>query len=142
MKITLNPFENAKRTAQGAGGVSPAIIEEMAQDITDINAQLEELAGAYSTTEHETGKKWIDGKPIFTRVINYTGALSNTAVTLASNIDYIDNIINAVCIAENVAEGFSPIVVWLDNTDLKGRSAGNYQSQLLHIVIEYTKPTA
>jgi hypothetical protein len=96
---------------------------------------------AYSYDEVDTGKKWIDGKPIFTRVINYTGALSNTAATLASNIDYIDNIINAVCVADNVSEGFSPIVVWLDNTDLKGRTAGNYSSQLLHIVIEYTKPT-
>ena len=54
MKKTLNPFENAKRIANGAGGASPAIIEEMqeeisilgsqnsqqAQDITDIKAQL------------------------------------------------------------------------------------------------------
>ena len=95
----------------------------------------------FSTNEVDTGKKWIDGKPIFTKVINYTGALSNTAVTLASNIDYIDNITNAVCIADNVSEGFSPIVVWLDNTDLKGRSESNYSSQLLYIVIEYTKPT-
>lgn len=96
---------------------------------------------AYSTTENKTGRKWIDNKPIFRRVINYTGALNNTAATLASNIDYIDNITNAVCVADNVAEGFSPIVVWLDGTDLKGRTAGNYASQLLHIVIEYTKPT-
>lgn len=96
---------------------------------------------SYSTTEVKTGRKWIDGKPLYTRVINYTGALDNTAKTLASNIDYIDNVTNAVCIADNVAEGFSPIVVWLDNTNLKGRTAGNYASQLLHIVIEYTKPT-
>ena len=95
----------------------------------------------FSSDEVDTGKKWIDGKPIFTRVINYTGALNDTATTLASNIDFIDNIINAVCVADNVSEGFSPIVVWLDNTDLKGRTAGVYQSQLLHIVIEYTKPT-
>ena len=95
---------------------------------------------SYSMDEIATAKKWIDGRPIFTRVINYTGPLSNTAVTLASDIDYIDNIIDAICVADNVAEGFSPIVVWLDNTNLMGRTAGNYQSQLLHIVIEYVKP--
>lgn len=54
MKTTLNPFENAKRTANGTGGFSPSVIEEMqaeisvlgsenasqAQDITDINDNL------------------------------------------------------------------------------------------------------
>lgn len=54
MKTTLNPFENAKRTANGTGGFSPSVIEKMqaeisvlgsenasqAQDITDINAKL------------------------------------------------------------------------------------------------------
>lgn len=37
MKTTLNPFENAKRTAQGTGGgVSPAVIEEI-QAETGVN---------------------------------------------------------------------------------------------------------
>lgn len=95
----------------------------------------------YSTTEHKTGRKWIDGKDIYERIVDYTGALDNAGGIIASNIDYIDNITNAVCVADNVSEGFSPIVVWLDNTELKGRTEANYSSQLLHIVIEYTKPT-
>lgn len=126
----------APATAETLGGVKVGNGLNVASDGT-----LSIAGGVYSTDEVDTGKKWIDGKPIFTRVINYTGALSNTAVTLASNIDYIDNITNAVCVADNVSEGFSPIVVWLDNIELKGRTAGNYASQLLHIVIEYTKPT-
>ena len=97
---------------------------------------------AYSTTEHKTGRKWVDGKDIYEKVIDFTGALGNTAVTLASDIDYISDIINGVCIADNVAEGISPIVLWLDGTNLKGRTAGNYATQLLHIVIEYTKTGA
>lgn len=82
-KCTLNPFANAKRTAQGTGGgVSPAVIEEMqeeisilgsqnetqAQDIADIKTALEGLAGAitpYSTDEQATGVKWTDGKMIY-----------------------------------------------------------------------------
>lgn len=95
----------------------------------------------YSTTEHKTGRKWIDGSDIYERVIDYTGALSDTAVTIASNIDYIADIISGSCVADAVSEGMSPIVLWLDNTDLKGRTVANYSSQLLHIVIEYTKPT-
>ena len=155
-KTTLNPFENAKRS--GIGGVSPSVIEEMqeeisvlgsqnksqAHDITDIKAQLEELAGAYSTTEHKTGRKWIDGEDIYEKVIEYEGALGDTAATLASDIDYISNIVNALCISDGVensyACSFSPITVWIDGTNnLKGRSLGNFTSQSLHIVIEYTK---
>jgi len=96
---------------------------------------------AYSTTEHKIGRKWIDGKDIYEKIIDYTGALSTTATTLSSGINYISNIIDARCIADNGTEGISPITVWLDGTDLKGRTVGNFSSQLLHIVIEYTKPT-
>lgn len=100
------------------------------------------ISGApYSTTEHKTGRKWINGKDIYEKIIDYTGALSTSTTTLASNIDYIDNIIDAKCIADNGHEGFSPIVVFIDDTNLKGRTVGNFSSQLLHIVIEYTKPT-
>ena len=95
---------------------------------------------AYSAIEVDTGATWINGEKIYRRVIDYTGALSNTAVTLASNIDYIGNIIHADCVSDTVGEGYSPIVAWLDGTNLKGRTAGNYASQLLHIVIDYIKP--
>ena len=147
---SLHPYimNDRLKKATGSGGIGNIPIASAetlgvvkAGDGVTIDADGAISGISYSTTEVKTGKKWIDGKPIFTRVINYTGALSNTAVTLASNIDYIDNITNAVCVADNVSEGFSPIVVWLDNTDLKGRTAGNYASQLLYIVIEYTKPT-
>lgn len=147
---SLHPYimDARLKKATGSGGIGNIPIASAdtlgvvkAGDGVTIDADGAISGISYSTTEIKTDRKWIDGKPIYTRVINYTGALTNTAATLASNIDYIDNITNAVCIADNVSEGFSPIVVWLDNTDLKGRTAGNYASQLLHIVIEYTKPT-
>ena len=99
---------------------------------------------AYSTTEHKTGRKWIDGEDIYEKVFEYEGALGDTAATLASDIDYMSNIVNAICISDGVensyACSFSPITVWIDSTNnLKGRSLGNFTSQLLHIVIEYTK---
>lgn len=76
MKTTLNPFENAKRTAQGTGGVSPSVIEEIQAEITVLGSQLEELAGAYSTTEHKTGRKWIDGKDIYEKVVTLAEPLT------------------------------------------------------------------
>lgn len=45
MKTTLNPFENAKRTANGTGGgVSPAVIEEMQAEISILGSQNETQA--------------------------------------------------------------------------------------------------
>ena len=38
--------------------------------------------GEYSTTEVDTGKKWIDGKTVYRRV--FTGTCSNTANTRAN----------------------------------------------------------
>ncbi len=93
----------------------------------------------FSTVEKNTGRKWIDGKDIYEKIIDYTGALGSTATELSSGIDYISNIIDARCIADNGVEGVSAITVWLDGTVLKGRALGNFSSQLLHIVIEYTK---
>lgn len=114
MKTTLNPFENAKRTAQGTGGVSPSVIEEIqaeitvlgsqnetqAQDIVNIKAQLEELAGAYSTTEHKIGRKWVDGKDIFEKVvpINLT-AVEDSTVTIGTGYNYIETMLHSVFIA-------------------------------------------
>ncbi len=48
---------------------------------------------SYSTTEQKTGGVWIDGKPIYRKVVNF-GALLNTAnKTVAHNIANIDKIV-------------------------------------------------
>lgn len=45
MKTTLNPFENAKRTANGTGGgVSPSVIEEIQAEISVLGSQNETQA--------------------------------------------------------------------------------------------------
>lgn len=97
MKTTLNPFENAKRTAQGTGGgVSPAVIEEMQEEISVLGSQLEELAGAYSTTEHKTGRKWIDGRDIYERTIELSiTSLEDSSTVIATNIDYVDVLVDS-----------------------------------------------
>lgn len=87
MKTTLNPFENAKRTAQGTGGgVSPAVIEEMQAEISVLGSQLEELAGAYSTTEHKTGRKWTDGKDIYEKTIHASDVTLTTTEVIDATI--------------------------------------------------------
>lgn len=168
MKTTLNPFENAKRTAQGTGGgVSPAVIEEMqaeisilgsqnetqAQDITDIKTQLEELAGAYSTTEHKTGKKWIDDKDIYSKTIDVKTLMSNNQNL---TVDFVCDVLltvhgyakksNAsIQIPYMSGDGASLVSVYYDNANSKlhiqcGGDFTSYNGEA-YITLEYTKAT-
>lgn len=151
-KTTLNPFENAKRTREEGGGVSPAIIEELqteisvlgsenasqAQDITDIKAQLTELASAYSTTEHKTGRKWIDGKDIFEKVVTLVTPLtvsrsgSDTGIAPFHDtmIDVKGNASNGACI--NFMEFIQDSTIHL---------ACSNDFAVNNIIFTYTKPT-
>lgn len=103
MKTTLNPFENAKRTAQGAGGVAPAIIEEMqeqisvlgsqnsqqAQDIADIKEALLNIHDynfPTDSTEVDTGKTWSDGDKIFVKKISGSFGQYSTITTGVKHI--------------------------------------------------------
>ena len=159
MKKTLNSFENAKRIANGAGGgVSPTVIEEMqeeisilgsqnthqAQDITDIKAQLTELAGAYSTTEHKTGRKWIDGKDIYEKVVVLESAITvgtNWTNLRVSNAD-IDVMIHANGLHEDGS--FYPLILDLHNSaqasTLYAKASASIDVSTL--ILNYTKTGA
>lgn len=169
MKKTLNPFENAKRIANGAGGVAPAIIEEMqeeisilgsqnetqAQDITDIKAQLTELASAYSTTEHKTGRKDIDGKDIYERTFINVQLKNNNTTEIATLSD-IYSVVKIWGTAQNNTEldglnarplpfaGSSSNDIRLDVTNNKLRAVtfSDWSSYTASITIEYTKTGA
>ena len=158
MKTTLNPFENAKRTAQGTGGVSPSVIEEMqseisilgsqnetqAQDITDIKAQLEELAGAYSTTEHKTGRKWIDGKDIYEKVVVLESAV--TVGTSWSDLGVANSEFDTMIHANGLhSDGsFFPLILDLHNstqaTTLFAKASAS--CDVSKLVLNYTKTGA
>lgn len=78
MNVTLNPYENAKRTTKG--GNIPQHIEE------DIERAL--LGNhVYSTIERECGD-WIDGKTMYEVVSHYEGAWnSRVGRDLVDNVD-------------------------------------------------------
>lgn len=83
MKTTLNPFENAKRIANGAGGGSATIPPATADTIggvkigEGINVTEDGTIStstytppAYSAEEVATGETWVDGKPIYCKGVN------------------------------------------------------------------------
>ena len=106
-------------------------------------------AFSYSTTEHFTGKYWIDGKPIYGIVIEsptkgttlltgveeivdyrlkrtYDNSSSN-----ASNFEYYDGTTSSNTIYLSLANG---------NLQIKGVSSGN-NAVMKWLYVEYTKTT-
>lgn len=169
MKTTLNPFENAKRTAQGTGGVSPSVIEEIqaeisvlgsqnetqTQDISDIKTQLEELAGAYSTTEQKTGRKDIDGKDIYSKSYTVNALPSATEASFNHNISNIYRLVKLYGSAQNsektsffplpyvAQENFAGCIKLSMNATQISIWAGSDRRNLSAIVtVEYTKTGA
>lgn len=115
-------------------------------------------ASSYSTTETLTGGKWIDGKPIYRRVIectNITVGDNTTVATLAdyATIDYItfkyDAVISATPHAKTTGffsrlEEGGTIVLKIEYVSDTGKFLGISQSRTfskIYITIEYTKTT-
>lgn len=63
-----------------------SVVNNNAQELTNI--------GIYSTTEINTGKTWIDGKPIYRKVINCGALPNNRDKVINVNVSNINNVIN------------------------------------------------
>ena len=113
----------------------------------------------YSTTETRVGT-WIDNKPIYRKVLNYTSPTFNNYVN--HNIANIDNITNIICMVKQGNDTFRTLpIVYQESGSIQPRfcislysittsqfliSAGSYyteniSSMNLIVIIEYTKTT-
>jgi hypothetical protein len=105
---------------------------------------------AYSTTEFDTGKKWIDGKAIYCKVL--TNVADQT--TIATNVDTLVNVLIARHGASSdsnrhvFGDGFTINdggSIYLNNTAHEAQyavwasSGGSLDKTADHIIIEYTK---
>ncbi len=94
---------------------------------------------AYSTTEHKTGRKWIDGKDIYEKII----VLSNTEIVADSTFNIcestgIDNIFPATFIADS-QHGGGVLDTWITDGYVKAKSYVGYTTGTVNIIIKYTK---
>lgn len=115
----------------------------------------EEAKDVYSTSEVKTNKVWIDGKPIYRKVVNFGRLPNSNNQTVAHNISNIDVITNIYGTSHvyNLSEYYpmplqyrgndsaynAEIVV--DKTNIKistDKDRSNYEAI---ITIEYTKTT-
>ena len=106
---------------------------------------------SYSTTEQKTGGHWIDGKPIYRKVVDCGALPNNTEKTVAHNIANIEWVVKYNGMASNgnewlqlPASYYSTAAIGLsaDSTNIFLRPYSNRTSYTTTLVtIEYTKTT-
>ena len=108
----------------------------------------------YSTTEQIIGQ-WIDGKPIYRKVVDFGYLPNATSKTVAHGISNFDMLTSVQAIAtQSAAWGFSipfiggsnistgnSVTVWLDGTNVLINSNNDRSSLYCYVIIEYTKTT-
>lgn len=128
------------------------------KNIVDVSQKyiglLEEAEGGagggidYSETEQDTGLKWVDGKTIYQKTINF-GTLTNNK-TVAHGISNLDNVINFFGVAKNPDTGDTIQLVYNESSDkvetvvsttnVITYVAGNFSAfTWCYITIQYTK---
>ena len=154
-KTTLNPFENAKRTAKGTGGGTiPTATSETLGGVKigeGVNVSEDGTISvpaytppSYSTDEVATGSKWIDGKPIYMKTYSFDSKIwIETSLTVIadapSNIDQL--LFTSGAIHRDLTSNNSyPILASIGNGKLRGQ--GLIRTELKMITIWYTKASA
>jgi hypothetical protein len=122
-------------------------LSENAQD--NVVAQLNEQR-SYSTEEHLTGRKWINGKPTYEKT--FLGGITSGTISVAHNIQNIDTIVTANPVmrknnGDNVTVPFySPSPAYFygyaTKTNIEIRCSNSYSGTFdYQITVEYTKTT-
>ena len=86
-KVSMNKLEMARRAAKGGSGgtIAPATSETLGGVKIGAGVNIASdgtisvpsyTPPAYSTVEHNTGRKWIDGKDIFEKVVVFDSPLT------------------------------------------------------------------
>lgn len=125
-------------------------LSENAQDnvINTLNEQR-----SYSTEEHLTGRKWIDGKPTYEKTIDCGALPNNTTKNVAHNIANLDEVIELSGSARR-SEGTrlplpftsadslsNNIQVYSNDTNIVIIAGTNRSNYTGYVTLEYTKTT-
>ena len=137
-KTTLNPQPSIARENK--------VIDE---DINEIKSVVNENAGMceLSTTEINTGKTWIDGKTIYSKVLSFTTSSSlNTFIYEPHNISNLDTVLPnysmTIKFNDNWYKAPNDIVpeILVTSTDFGYyNSSSNFAGKPAVAIIEYTK---
>lgn len=129
-------------------------LSENAQD--NVVAQLNEER-SYSTEEQLTGKRWIDGKPIYRKVVNF-GSLPNNAEKKVlydiSNVSEFTSVSGIAYRPAGLGKAYMPLpypfryassvidlYIDVDNESIVIGTASDRSGLTAYVILEYTKTT-
>ncbi len=122
---------------------------------TNLKNEYEELAKTYSTVEKKIGT-WIDGKPLYRKVISTTKSVPSGTTKIAHGISNVNKIFVENAYIFHATNGYSyqlPSIgydgnftdndyVWLDRTNINIISNGSWGTAWEKVIIlNYTKTT-
>jgi len=109
------------------------------------------LDNVYSTSETDTGKVWIDGKPIYRKVITNTTPESGSVSKTIGTISNIESLVSLIGNIYNSSYGFIPIPFNVDSNNnnklyidengnvISENNNGVWQNKTIIVIVEYTK---
>lgn len=146
------PTENSNKAAR-SGGIYNAIDAIKPVDTVTLNNMHSVTSNAvakainYSTSEVNTGKKWIDGKPIYRKTFIFTNLTLTNSPTLIGTIDVaISNVIKTEEIVRqsDVLAGSSQQAVYAEqngNVYAYQNVSSTHTGWEVYYTLEYTKTT-
>jgi hypothetical protein len=146
---------NTPLSASNLNLMQSTLLGNVKDDLTDDTKipSVKAIKSTYSTTEKVVGT-WIDGKPIYRKVVYYGNLPNATAKSVAHNISNLKQVItiDGVCFDGNDAYYTLPLVYRgsdssynvqtnVNSTDIRMASSQDRSSFTAYIIIEYTKTT-
>lgn len=98
----------------------------------------------YSTNEVKLNEKWIDGKPIYRKVVNMGNLLNNSGKSVKHGLsNFVIRTINGSATNGSTTIGISGFndEVYISKTDVIWNTKVNRSSFTAYVVLEYTKTT-
>lgn len=106
---------------------------------------------AYSTTEHKTGRKWIDDKDIYEKTFQYTPTSAESHIELNTSMDAVISIIGTL--HDETSNNYFDVNGYLTSSTFMYAYVNTNDSKLMYripnnlvnmahtVTIQYTKPT-
>lgn len=112
--------------------------------------QVSKSIGHYSTDEINTKQRWIDGKPIYRKVVDLGTLPNNTTATVAHGISSFDTMLpfrgrayngsRTINLPHADTTAVGIVEIWVDATNINIDINQDYtQYDDAHLILEYTK---
>lgn len=104
-------------------------------------------SNSYSTQEVKTGGTWIDGKPIYRKVVDIGTLPDTTSKSVLHNIQNLNKVLETKLVANDSTNfivcnfGGTELAVYIDGVNILIVSGNNLTGYTGYVIIEYTKTT-